>query len=392
MINIQIFDKNIFTWFYFQEPLYVFIVYFFIGLSSLYFCPKKIRRIKYISDEGVINVGYYDSSNWSIIQPFIVPIALYLAILLYQSIPIAINNLIFSKVILSSNNSDSITEIISQSICSFDFYWLLIIFICSIILNYLDFIFFFKDKDEKLETKVKDWSVAFQSWSNIGISKRKNLLFDLFAYTLQWFTTFVVFVFIYKASRIIYFFVGVFRNKNSHITFKVDFLDNYQQFGFWGINPIIMYILLAFTLVLLYFSIIRYVHSTRLVKKSFLTRILYWIFAFIITSGFLSFIIVINKNLEEGRNHKIMELMIKKDKLYERFDDKTISEIELLRNIEMKKSLDNDIKTVLSQNIIRFDFKLYYLFIAIYIIQLRFIVFPPKSWLDALKKLLTDEI
>jgi hypothetical protein len=56
----------------------------------------------------------------------------------------------------------------------------------------------------------------------------------------------------------------------------------------------------------------------------------------------------------------------------------------------MVKTLGNNIDSVLSQNILSTDNKLYYFFIALFIIQIRIIVNPPKSLADALRSILKE--
>lgn len=392
MNNIYIFDRNIFTFIYFQSPFVVLMVFFTIGLISLFVCPKEIRTIELKTEEGIADVGFLSSYNWSIIYPFIVPISLFIIISLYQSIPIAINNLINAKVITTAPNIENIYIIINNKICGTDFYWILFIFIISLVLNFFDYAsyYFDKDKDDDV-TKVKDWTVAFQKWNDINISKRKNLLFNLLMYSQQWFISFVTFVFVYKSYKIIHFFYVVFHGKNPSIIFKIDYLDVYHQYGFWGVNPIVTYMLLIIVLILSFFTIIRFVHVTRNVSWNFFPRYLSYIFILLVIGGIFSFYSVIDKNLELGRNLTIMELLIKKDKLNDKINSDDIFEIEFLKLNELIKSVDSDISTVLSQNILQYDYKLYYLFIAIYIIQLRLIIFPPKSWTDALKNILKEE-
>jgi hypothetical protein len=259
-------------------------------------------------------------------------------------------------------------------------------------LNVFDFAVYFFDKNALGETKNKDWTVAYQKWNTneVKISKTKNLLFDFFMYCQQWFISFVGFVFIYKLIKIIHYFSRVFQGTNSDIIFKINYSDVYHQYGFWGLNPIITLILVLIAILLSFFAFIRIVHESRNVKWKFFPRYVSYVCILAVVSGIFSFYSVINKKLELERDKKVVELLSQKELLIGQFEGKEMTEIEFLKYNEMVKTLGNNIDSVLSQNILSTDNKLYYFFIALFIIQIRIIVNPPKSLADALRSILKE--
>lgn len=391
MNSINIFDKNLFTLIYFQSPFIILMAFFILGLISIILCPKEIRIIKINSSNGIIDVGFLSSYNWSFIQPIVVPISLFVVVSLYQNLTKLINNLINTQIILSKSSSDNIYETVSSSICSSDYLWMIILLFTSFILNLFDFLSYYTDKETSENTKVKDWTVAFQEWNDYKISKWKNLLFDFLMYLQQWFISFVCFVFLYKILKLIFIFNRIFRNNDANIAFNIDYLDVYHQYGFWGLNSIIFYLLIILFLVLFYFMVIRFVHVNRNINWKFFPRYLSYAIILILAIGTFSLYNLINLNLEECRNEKITEFLINKNEIVEKIEVAKISEIDFFKYNELIKSLDSNISQVLSQDIIQSDNKLYYLFFALYIVQIRLILFPPKSILEAIKNVLSKE-
>lgn len=389
MSKLKVFDNNIFTFFYYLSPFWVLTFFLFLGLLTFLICPKTLYSIKYKNQD----VGFLRSYNWSIILPFMVPFAMFFILSFYQSIPNAITNLVSARVISTSNTSDT-TKVIESLLLKNDLFWIFSLFIITILINLFDFLSYFRERDTDLgETKEKDWTVAYQKWNinSYKISKRQNLLFDLFMYSQQWFISFVAFVFIYKLIKLISLFFFQINDQKSLLKIKINYFDVYNQYGFWGLNSMITFFLVLVIILLSFFTIIRFVHVARNVKWSFFPRYVAYFSILLFVALVFSFYGIIDKKLEIGRDKIIVELLDKKDAILNNMNQPQISENEVLVGYRKIQSIESNISLALKQNVLKSDSKIFYFFMAIFLIQLRLIVFPPKSWMDALKNLLKDK-
>lgn len=392
MENIQIFDRNILTFIYFQSPFMVSFIFLLFGLASLYFCPEKLKKIELQTNHGKIDVGFYASYNWTIVHSFLAPFSFFILLSLYESLPGAFKNLIDSGVLRTTGTLPDMISTINREIKKFDGVWILILFFGTFVLNCFDYFSYYFEKDHTREnTKVKDWTVAFQKWNGSKISKRRNLSFNLLMYTQQWLITFIAAVFIYKAIRIVSFLYFVSIDKYPQLLFKINYSDVYHQYGFWGLNTLYIYLLLLVMLFLAYLTIIRFVHYSRKVEWKFFPKYLTYTVMVLFLMGTFAFFIVVDKNLKNGRNLSVVELLLKKDRASVLLKGGSISGLQYIELSERAKAIDDEIKLVLAQKILPSNLQFYYIIIAIYVLQLRFIIFPPKSWLDGLKAIFNHE-